>query len=80
LREPSATLPGSNSARLVQNTFDRERCEQDCQERYGLAPYRRSSGPRQGEFYLYARCIEACNKKFWKSYDQRFRELEKEKP
>ena len=66
--------------RLVQDTFDRETCERDCRERYGVEPYRRGTGGPRDDYYLYARCIQDCNSRFWKEYDRRMRELEKEKP
>jgi hypothetical protein len=72
--------PGSCSYRLVQDTFDRETCERDCRERYGLEPYRRGRGGPRDDYYLYARCIQDCETKFWKEYDRRMRELEEEKP
>jgi hypothetical protein len=72
--------PGSYGYRLVQDTFDRETCERDCRERYGLEPYRRGRGGPRDDYYLYARCIQDCETKFWKEYDRRMRELEEEKP
>jgi len=71
---------GSYGYRLVQDSFDRESCERDCRERYGLEPYRRGTGGRRDDYYLYARCIQDCETRFWKEYDRRMRELEKEKP
>lgn len=71
---------GSYGYRLVQDSFDRESCERDCRERYGLEPYRRGRGGPRDDYYLYARCIQDCDTRFWKEYDRRMRELEKEKP
>lgn len=71
---------GDYGNRLVQDTFDRETCERDCRERYGVEPYRRGRGGHRDDYYLYARCIQDCNSRFWKEYDRRMRELEKEKP
>ena len=65
---------------LMQDSFDRESCERDCQERYGVEPYRRGRNHQRNDYYLYARCIQDCNTRFWKEYDRRMRELEKEKP
>jgi len=66
--------------KLVKNSFDRESCETDCQERYGVLPYGRGRHLDRTDYYLYAKCIEDCNTRFWKDYDQRMRELEKIKP
>ncbi len=60
-------------------SFDREGCERDCRERYGVAPYRRGGLRQRNDYYLYARCIENCNTAFWKEYDREMRDLEKEK-
>lgn len=66
--------------RLVQDSFDRESCERECQERYGVEPYRRGLNLRRNDYYVYARCIQDCNTRFWKEYDRHMRQLEKEKP
>jgi hypothetical protein len=71
---------GGYSNRPVPNSFDREGCETDCQERYGTTPYGRGMSLDRTQYYLYARCIEDCNTRFWKDYDRRMKELEKEKP
>ena len=70
---------GYNNA-LVYDGFDRESCERDCQERYGVEPYRRGMNRQRNDYYVYARCIQDCNTRFWKEYDRRMRELEKDKP
>ncbi len=66
--------------RLAQDSFDRESCERDCQERYGVEPFRGGRSHQRNDYYLYARCIQDCNTRFWKEYDRRMRKLEKEKP
>jgi hypothetical protein len=70
---------GSYSNRLLQDSFDRESCERDCQERYGVEPYRRGINRQRNDYYVYARCIQDCNTRFWKEYDRNMRELEKKK-
>jgi hypothetical protein len=70
---------GSYSNRLSQDSFDRESCERDCQERYGVEPYRRGINRQRNDYYVYARCIQDCNTRFWKEYDRNMRELEKKK-
>lgn len=71
---------GNYGDRLAPASFDREGCERDCQERYGVAPYRRGTNRQRSDYYLYARCIQDCNTRFWKEYDRNMRDLEKEKP
>ena len=71
---------GSYGYRLVQDSFDRESCERDCRERYGTELFHRGRGGHMGNYYVYARCIQDCETRFWKEYDRRMRELEKEKP
>jgi hypothetical protein len=66
--------------RPVQDSFDRESCERDCRERYGTELFHRGRGGHTGYYYVYARCIQDCETRFWKEYDRRMRELEKEKP
>jgi hypothetical protein len=64
---------------LVQADFDREGCEWNCRERYGMELYRRGIGRSRNNYYLYARCIQDCNNRFWKEYDREMRELQKER-
>jgi|GEM_PF-866562 len=71
---------GGYDNRLVPATFDRESCERDCQERYGVEPYRRGVNRQRNDYYVYARCIQDCDTRFWKEYDRHMRKLEKEKP
>ncbi|MGO9571414.1 MAG: hypothetical protein ACLP5H_28145 [Desulfomonilaceae bacterium] len=60
---------------LLQGGFDRETCERDCREQYGV-----SFGPRDDpRARLYARCIQECERQFWKDFDSRTRDLEREK-
>jgi hypothetical protein len=73
-------VSGGYNNTLVYDGFDRESCERDCRERYGMEPYRRGRGGHRDDYYLYARCIQDCETRFWKEYDRRMRELEKEKP
>ncbi len=71
---------GNYTDRVAPTGFDRESCERDCQERYGVGPYRGGTNHQRNDYYLYARCIEDCNSRFWKEYDRHMRDLEKEKP
>ncbi len=67
------SLPGNVD--LHQDSFDRETCERDCREAYGGW----SGGPNDPRARLYARCIQNCEQQFWKDYDRRMRNLEREK-
>ena len=60
---------------LHDETFSRETCEQDCDEKYGGVTGR-SDNPRSR---LYALCILECERQFWRDYDRRVRDLEREK-
>jgi hypothetical protein len=74
---------GHNGIRLVQygsgEGFDKEGCEADCRSQFGYDLYGRGfrGGSRPG-YYAYAQCIQNCNTRFWKDFDQRSRELEEE--
>jgi hypothetical protein len=59
--------------------FDREGCEADCRAQFGVDLYARSfrGGSRPG-YYAYAQCIQNCETRFWKDFDRRSRQLEKE--
>jgi hypothetical protein len=52
---------------------DLDSCQQDCRSRYGLDMlelHRGRGGDDRGRYYLYARCIEDCNRRFWKRFDK----------
>jgi len=65
--------------------FDRETCEIRCRSIYGIPPYGEEQwggggggGGMGGSRYLIiARCIEECNKRFWKEFDEKMRELDR---
>ena len=65
----------SGNVDLYQDSFDRGTCEQDCREAYG-GVIGRSDDPRAR---LYARCIQECERQFWRDYDRRVRDMEREK-
>jgi len=59
----------------ITQSFDREACEAECRSIYGVDGYglqRRGgrSGGDSGTYYLYARCIQNCNDRFWKEFDR----------
>jgi hypothetical protein len=52
---------------------DLDSCQQDCRSQFGLDPYelhRGRGGGMEGRYYLYARCIDNCNRRFWKRFDE----------
>ena len=65
----------SGNVGLHQDSFDRETCLQDCRERYG--PWAGGRDDPRGR--LYAQCVQDCERQFWKDYDRRMRDLEREK-
>jgi hypothetical protein len=51
--------------------FDREHCEDECKRRFGVSPYLlhyRNWGRLR--YRLYARCIQDCNRRFWRNFDR----------
>ncbi len=61
---------------------DLQSCQQNCRSSYRVDPYTLHWGGGGGSYspgyYLYARCIEACNNRFWHQFDRRMDELRKE--
>jgi hypothetical protein len=67
-------------------------CEQDCRSRFGydyysdtdrdnyteLQRFRGGGGAGSGTYYAYAQCIADCNSAFWKDFDRKSKDLEKE--
>jgi hypothetical protein len=86
---PSAAIhnssPGSNMEVIRHDEgFDRETCEIRCRSIYGIPPYGEEQwaggggGMGSGSRYLIiAHCIEQCNKRFWREFDAKMRELDK---
>jgi hypothetical protein len=77
-----------SSVRLVQTdefgNFDREGCEDSCRSRYGVGPLpyaeEQAWGGRGGDYgayYLYANCIDACNRQYWRDFDRKMENLKK---
>ncbi len=66
--------------------FNLSACQQDCRSRYGVDPYAdeegmspyRRGGSGGGMYELYAQCIQDCNERFWRDYDRKMRDLERE--
>jgi len=60
-------------------------CIQDCKARYGIDVNRgggRGGGGRgggdSGLWLLYSKCIDDCEKKFWKEWDKNMDEMDKD--
>jgi hypothetical protein len=60
---------------LHEDDFDRGVCEQDCRDQYGGV----FGSPDDPRARLYARCLQECERQFWKKFDRRTKELEREK-
>jgi hypothetical protein len=63
--------------------FDREACEQDCREQYGMTPFGlQFNGANRGYHRtrnrLYMRCIQECNRRFWDAFDRETEQLQEE--
>jgi hypothetical protein len=87
---PSAAIrnssPGSNLEIIRHDEgFNRESCEINCRSYFGIPPYGEEQwagggggGGMGGSRYLIiAHCIEQCNKRFWKEFDQKMGELDR---
>lgn len=85
---PSAAIhkssPGSNIEVIRHDDeFNRETCEIRCRSYFGIPPYGEEQwsggggGMGGSRFLIIARCIEECNKRFWKEFDEKMRELDK---
>ncbi len=57
--------------------FDRNQCEDECRARFGMATYGRY-GSRPPAYYLLADCLRKCDRRFWKDFDRRSRDIENE--
>jgi len=75
-----------SSAGIVQQddfgNFDRESCELSCRSRYGVGPIpyveEQAWGWRgwdSGGYYLYANCIDSCNRQYWQDFDRKMDDL-----
>ena len=79
-----------SSVRLAQyddfGNFDRESCEQSCRARYGVGPlpyveeqqWGGRGGGDYGGYYLYANCIDSCNRQYWRDFDRKMDDLKRE--
>lgn len=78
-----------SDVRLIQQdefgNFDREGCEQSCRSRYGVGPlpyteeqgWGGRGGGDYGGYYLYASCIDSCNRQYWRDFDRKMEDLKK---
>ncbi len=57
-------------------------CQQNCKSRYGYELYtlqfRGGGGSYSPGYYVYARCIEDCNRAFWNRFDRQMDRLQQE--
>jgi hypothetical protein len=79
-----------SSVRLAQyddfGNFDRDSCEQSCRGRYGVGPipyveeqaWGGRGGGDYGGYYLYAQCIDSCNRQYWNDFDRKMDDLKNE--
>ncbi len=63
--------------------FDLQSCETNCRSYFGIPPYiveQQAGGGGGGSgsnprYLIIANCIEQCQKRFWKEFDERMRDL-----
>jgi len=70
---------GSGIFMLVEygDAADLQSCQRECGFNYGVEPYFRG-GDGSARWWMYTSCIQDCNRKFWKDYDRKMRNLEEE--
>ncbi len=59
---------------------DLQSCQQNCRSSYRVDPYTLhwgGGGSYSPGYYLYAQCIEACNKRFWNEFDRKMDEMQR---
>ncbi|MBI4965104.1 MAG: hypothetical protein HY913_17655 [Desulfomonile tiedjei] len=56
--------------------FDRDSCIQNCRDWIGL--YQWGGGRGYDRSYLYARCIQDCDSRFWNEFDRKMDDLKRE--
>ncbi len=70
----------NSTASPLPYSFSKEGCEQNCRSQFGVDMYFRGGmGDNRGQYYAYAACIQQCNTAFWKDFDGRMRDLERQK-
>jgi hypothetical protein len=67
----------SSHFRLVQDA-GRVSCEFGCRSRFGYELYSSGRGSGSGNYYAFAACMQACNRKFWKEFDKKMDDLKNE--
>ncbi len=51
--------------------FNLAACEEECRRRYGYDLYlMRYPGRGGGAYRIYTKCVQDCNRKFWKAFDK----------
>jgi hypothetical protein len=86
---PSAAIDNSFAGSNMEvirhdEEFDRESCETRCRSYFGIPPYGEEQwagggggGSGGSRYLIIAHCIEQCNKRFWKEFDDKMRDLDK---
>ena len=85
---PSAAIRNSSPGSTMEvirhdEGFDRETCEISCRSYFGIPPYGEEQwsggggGTGGSRFLIIAHCIEQCNKRFWKEFDKKMRDLDR---
>lgn len=57
---------------------ERTLCLQDCRDKFGYIPFLVRGGGSEGNWRLYFKCIDDCERKFWKEWQKEHDELEDE--
>ncbi len=65
-------LPGFPLTAAAQDSFDRDSCIRGC-------AWLRPTGRNYGGWMNYQNCIADCEKRFWRDFDDRTRDLERER-
>lgn len=52
--------------------FDLTACEEECRSRYGYELFWRGGYPPRGSgsYWVYTKCLQNCNRRFWKEFDK----------
>jgi len=51
--------------------FNRAACEEECRRRYGYGLFlMRYPGRGDGAYWAYTKCLQDCNRRFWKEFDK----------
>jgi len=68
----AVTVPVLSSTVAAQGAFDRDSCLRNC-------AWLRPTGPSSGGWMSYQNCMAECERRFWKDFDDRTSDLERER-